>query len=636
MYSDPRVKIRNYLSETRLITNRLIWVLILMFILIFLLVGRIAYLQIVNHEQYSTLSQDNQIRLSTIVPVRGNIYDRKGRLLAMNRPVYNLEVIPAEVEDFDLTFAQLKQIVGLTDQQIRKFQKTRHQYSRYESILLKSGLDEQEMARFAVNQIRFPGFSIKGNLSRFYASGESTAHVIGYVGRISDNDLKSIDRNAYRGMHYIGKLGIEASYEQQLRGELGYEYIETNAHGQTMRVISRTPPTAGQDLHLSLDLGLQNAAMRALGDEKGAVVAIEPATGDVLALASMPTYDANLFVNGIDHETYDALREDDKRPLLNRAYNGRYAPGSTIKGLVGLAALELGVSPDRTVFDPGWFSFPNSEHKYRCWRHGGHGTVNLHKAIEQSCDVYFYETSLSLGIDGIHNFLKKYGLGRRTGIDLKNEPTALVPSKKWKKEVRGGSWYKGETIIAAIGQGYMLATPLQLAVSTATISNRGAYIKPRLVKGYGDPTDLANYEGASIARPVHNDQPNEHFKVVIDAMKSVVHGSRGTARKIGETAQYTIAGKTGTAQVIGIAQNKKYDASKLDKKFHDHALFIAFAPVEDPQIAVAVIVENGGSGSRTAAPIARTVMDFYFENRNLPGDYDNFYVHNHQQNESVH
>ena len=434
MYSDPRIKIRNYLTETRLITNRLVWVLFLILCLTFLLIGRVAYLQVVSHAQYTTLSQDNQIRLSTIVPVRGNIYDRKGRLLAMNRPVYNLEVIPAEVEDFEQMFAELKQIINLTDQQIAKFQKIRYQYSRYESILLKSGLYEQEMARFAVNQIRFPGMSIKGNLSRYYRSGESTAHVIGYVGRISDSDLKKIDRNAYRGMHYIGKLGIEASYEQQLRGELGYEYIEANAHGQTMRVISRTAPRAGRDLHLSLDLALQNTAMWALGEEKGAVVAIEPATGDILAFASMPTYDANLFVNGIDHETYDQLRDHEQRPLLNRAYNGRYAPGSTIKGLIGLAALQSGVSPDKQIFDPGWFSFPNSNHKYRCWRRGGHGMVNLHKAIEQSCDVYFYEISLALGIDGIHSFLTRYGLGRKTGIDLNDEPTALVPSKNGKKK----------------------------------------------------------------------------------------------------------------------------------------------------------------------------------------------------------
>ncbi len=625
MYSDPRVKIRNYLNETQVITNRLIWVLFFIFALTFVLIGRVAYLQVASHEQYTTLSQDNQIRLSTIVPVRGNIYDRKGRLLAMNRPVYNLEVIPAEVEDFEQLFSELGQIVNLTEQQINRFKKIRYQYSRFESILLKSGLDEQEMARFAVNQIRFPGVSIKGNLSRYYISGDSTAHVIGYVGRISDNDLKKIDRNAYRGMHYIGKLGIEASYEYELRGELGYEYIETNAHGQTMRVISRTAPRAGRDLHLSLDLALQNAAMRALGDEKGAVVALEPATGDVLAFASMPTYDANLFVNGIDHKTYDELRDNELRPLLNRAYNGRYAPGSTIKGLVGLALLQAGVSADKQVFDRGWFSFPNSKHKYRCWKRGGHGSVNLFKAIEQSCDVYFYETSLALGIDGIHNFLTKYGLGRRTGIDLNDEPTALVPSKKWKKQVRGGDWYKGETVIASIGQGYMLATPLQLAVSTATIANRGAYIKPRLVKGYGDPANSESYQGRSIARPVLNQQPKDQFDEVIAAMKSVVHGQRGTARTI-KTENYTIAGKTGTAQLVGIAQNKKYDADKLDKKYHDHALFVAFAPVEDPQIAVAVIVENGGSGSKTAAPIARSVMDFYFENRDLPGDYDNFYV----------
>ena len=623
-----RVNIRNYLHDTRLITARLVWISLLMVVLIFVVISRVIYLQIVNHDRFTTMSQDNRIQLSTIVPVRGNIYDRKGRLIAMNSPVYNLEVIPAEVEDFEQMFNSLKQIVSLTDEQINKFHRIRKQYSRYDAVLLKPGLDEAEMAKFAVNQIRFPGVSIKGNLSRYYTDGSSTAHFIGYVGRISNSDLKRVDQAAYRGMHYIGKLGIEASHEELLKGTIGFEHIETNAHGQTMRVISRTPAVAGKDLHLSVDLGLQKAAMRALGEEKGAIVAIEPSTGDVLAFASMPTYDANLFVNGIDHHSYALLREDDNKPLINRAFNGRYAPGSTIKGLVGLAMLNQGIDADQKVFCPGWFSFPSSKHRYRCWRRGGHGLMNLASAIEQSCDVFFYQISLALGIDGIHDYLVQYGLGRQTGIDLDHEPTALVPSKSWKKQVKGTSWYRGETVISAIGQGYMLATPLQLAVATTTIANRGDYIPPRLVKGYGNPNDNASYQALNVAEPVRKNQPAEQFQEVIDAMTAVVHGKRGTARKIGRTAKYKIAGKTGTSQVIGIAQNKRYDANKLPKKFHDHALFIAFAPVDDPQIAIAVVVENGGGGSKTAAPIARKVMDFYFENRNLPGDYDNFYVLN--------
>ena len=481
------------------------------------------------------------------------------------------------------------------------------------------------MARFAVNQIRFPGVSIKGNLSRHYPHGSATAHFIGYVGRISDSDLKRVDKTAYRGMHYIGKLGIEASHEEALKGTIGFEHIETNAHGQTMRVISRTPAVAGKDLHLSVDLGLQKAAMRVLGEEKGAIVAMEPATGDVLAFASMPTYDANLFVNGIDHSTYGLLREDVDKPLINRAFNGRYAPGSTIKGLIGLAMLNQGIDADQKVYCPGWFSFPNSKHKYRCWRRHGHGLLNLASAIEQSCDVFFYQVSLALGIDGINNYLGRFGLGRKTGVDLNHEPTALVPSKAWKKRVKGDSWYRGETVISAIGQGYMLATPLQLAVAAATIANRGGYITPRFVRGYGDPADT-RYQSLGVAKPVSQNQPAEQFQEVIDAMTAVVHGERGTARKIGHTATYKIAGKTGTSQVIGIAQNKRYDASTLAKKYHDHALFIAFAPVDDPQIAIAVVVENGGGGSTTAAPMARKVMDYYFENRDLPGDYDQFYV----------
>ena len=623
-----RVNIRNYLLDTRLITARLVWISIFMLLLVIVLMTRVVYLQIVNHDRFTTMSQDNRIHLATIPPVRGNIYDRKGRLIAMNRPVYNLEVVPAEVEDFDQMFQGLKQIVSLTDDQVKKFHRIRKQYSRYDAVLLKPGLDEAEMARFAVNQIRFPGVSIKGNLSRHYTSGDASSHFIGYVGRISDNDLKRVDPNAYRGMHYIGKLGVEASHEDELKGTIGFEHIETNAHGQTMRVISRSPAVAGKDLHLSVDLGLQKAAMRALGDEKGAIVAIEPATGDVLAFASMPTYDANLFVNGIDHATYASLREDDKKPLINRAFNGRYAPGSTIKGLVGLAMLNQGIDVNQKVFCPGWFSFPNSEHKYRCWRRGGHGLMNLASAIEQSCDVFFYQISLALGIDGIHDYLVQYGLGRQTGIDLNDEPTALVPSKSWKKQVKGDSWYRGETVISAIGQGYMLATPLQLAVATATIANRGAYIPPRMVKGYGNPNDKTRYQAFNVIEPIANSQPDGQFQEVIDAMTAVVHGNRGTARKIGKTADYVMAGKTGTSQVVGIAQNKRYDAKTLAKKYHDHALFIAFAPVDDPQIAIAVVVENGGGGSKTAAPIARKVMDFYFENRSLPGDYDKFYVLN--------
>ena len=627
-----RFNIRNYLQETRVITARLVWVSLLMLTLMVILITRVVYLQIIHHDRFTTMSQDNRIQLATITPVRGNIYDRKGRLMAMNKPVYNLQVIPAEVEDFEQMFYELRQTVELSDEQINKFHRIRKQYSKYDAILLKSGLNELEMARFAVNQIRFPGVSIKGNLSRFYADGASTAHIIGYVGRISDNDLKHIDRKEYRGMHYIGKLGIEASYEDVLRGTLGIEQIETNAHGQTMRVISRTAPVAGKDLQLSFDLGLQRAAMRALGEEKGAVVAIEPATGDLLAFASMPTYDANLFVNGIDYDTYGSLRDDPRKPLINRAYNGRYAPGSTIKGMVGLAMLNQGISADEKVFCPGWFSFPNSEHKYRCWRRGGHGTMTLASAIEQSCDVFFYQISLALGIDGIHDYLSKFGMGRKTGVDLVDEPTALVPSKKWKKQVKNSSWYRGETVISAIGQGYMLATPLQLAASTATIANKGTYITPRMVIGYGNPHEPQDYSSIDISTPITTDQSVEQFEDVISAMNSVVHGSRGTARRIGKTAKYTIAGKTGTSQVVGIAQNKRYDAENLAKKFHDHALFIAFAPVEDPQIAVAVIVENGGSGSKTAAPIARKVMDYYFENRHLPGDYDRFYVDNNNLN----
>ena len=435
-------------------------------------------------------------------------------------------------------------------------------------------------------------------------------HVLGYVGRINQRDLERIDQKAYKGTEYIGKLGIEAKYEDHLLGKAGFEHVETNAHGRRVRVLDRNAPVSGNDIYLNIDAELQVKAREYLGDKRGSIIAIEPETGDVLAFVSNPVYDPNKFVNGIDFSSYNALRDDINRPLLNRALNGRYAPGSTIKGLVSLAGLESGWNGNAEVTCPGYYRIKGSTHRYRCWKRYGHGSMSMADSIMQSCDVFYYQMANFLGIDKLHDFLSRFGLGKQTGIDLIGEPSGLMPSREWKKRVRGHIWYPGETLITGIGQGYTLATPLQLGVMTATLANRGRRIEPRLVDRLEQGNDDVSIDQRGSELGQVNANPN-NVESIVSAMQAVIEHPRGTARKIGVYAQYTMAGKTGTAQVVAIAQGAEYDESKLNEFHKDHALFISFAPVDKPKIAVAVIVENGGSGSSAAAPVARKVMDYY-------------------------
>ncbi len=603
--------LKDYLRETSIIQSRLVFAAVIGVALVAALVIRLFYLQVNQHQHYSTLSRDNRIRLVPIPPVRGQIYDRSGVILAKNIPVYTLEVIPDRVHDMDALLQEVGQLVEISERDLERFNETRHARPGFEAQTLKAGLTDDEVGRFAVNQHRFHGIELRARLQRYYPLGEELVHVVGYVGRISEADLRRIDRSAYRGTDYIGKLGIEDRYEDILLGKVGYEQVETNAHGRVVRTLARTSPVAGRNVHLNVDTKLQKVARESLGDYEGAVVAIEPDTGAILAFVSNPVYDPNPFVNGIDTKSYRLLRESESRPLLNRALNGRYAPGSTIKGLFALAALENQRNPNTSVYCPGWFSLKGSRHRYRCWKRAGHGWMNLHNAIVQSCDVYFYQLAHSLGIDKLHEFLSRFGFGRVTGIDLKGEPSGLVPSREWKRRVKGQPWYPGETVITGIGQGYTLVTPLQLSLVTATLANRGVRVGPRLVQSIEDPQ--GKVRTASQAEPQQMIEVGNpaYYDTVVAAMQDVVHGRRGTARRVGLDADYTFAGKTGTAQVVGIAQGARYDEEKIPERFRDHSLFIAFAPVEKPRIAIAVIAENGGSGSRTAAPIARRVMDYY-------------------------
>ena len=579
-----------------------------------ILIWRFYSLQVLQYERYQTLSLDNHIRIQAVPPVRGLILDRHGVVLAQNTAVHILQVVPEKVHDMEAMLRKVDDLVGLSATEVEAFRSCLKKHPSFEKVLLKARLDDVETATFAVNEYRFPGVTLEAVLHRDYPQGSLVSHVLGYVGRISESEEAMIDPAAYQGVRSIGKIGVEKQYEDLLLGRPGFAQVEIDAHGRTLRTISRNSATPGNTLNLTIDADLQRIAREALGNRRGAVVAIAPSSGEVLTMASSPSFDPNLFVDGIDQRTYDALRGLEDRPLLNRALYGRYAPGSTIKPVIAQAILDAGISPRESVYCPGWYTLPDSTRRYRCWKKTGHGPVNLHGAVEQSCDVYFYEMGRRLGIEAMADVLTRFGLGAVTGVDLPKEPDGLVPTPQWKRATRNESWYPGEDLITVIGQGYLMVTPMQLARMTATLANRGIPVQPRLLLSKEDslsgetiPTN-ASSQPAKPATEASLDQ-------VIQSMTAVMHSPRGTARASGRRSPYQIAGKTGTAQVIGIAQDEEYDESVIPEKFHDHALFIAFAPVDKPQIAIAVVVENGGSGAKAAAPIARKIMDRFFQKK---------------------
>ena len=599
-------------GEDAIVRQRLKAAGIIALILAAILLARLYSLQVSQYARYQTLSLDNHIRLQALSPVRGLILDRNGVVLAQNTAVYALKVTPERVPDMDLMLAEVGQIVDLSDREIIAFKQRSSRRPGFKKQVLKTQLNDAEAAKFAVNEYRFPGVTLEAVLHRDYPFAELTAHFLGYVGRISEKDQNRLEEEKYKGISHTGKSGIEKQYEHALVGNTGFEEVEIDAHGRTLRTISREGAKPGDNLRLTIDIELQREARRALGASRGAVVAMDPSSGEVLAMVSNPSFDPNLFVDGIDHATYSALRSLKDKPFLNRALYGRYAPGSTIKPIFAEVVIEEGINPEESVFCPGWYMLPGSTRQYRCWKKTGHGRVDLHAAIEQSCDVYFYEMGKRLGIGQMSDVLKKFGLGSQSGVDLPGEPDGLVPSAEWKLATRNEPWYPGEDLITAIGQGFLMTTPLQLARVASILANRGRVVQPRLLMSKNDPLS-GEPKDLNTKKNTRNLQINtEAMDRVIRAMTAVMSSPRGTARMSGRRSAYSIAGKTGTAQVIAIAQGEEYDEDSLKEEFRDHALFIAFAPVENPKIAIAVVVENGGSGAGVAAPVARKVLDHFF------------------------
>jgi penicillin-binding protein 2 len=579
-----------------------------------LLLARFTWLQVVQREYYHTLAEANRISVVPVVPNRGLILDRNGKVLAANYSAYTLEITPYKVPDVERAIDELARVIDVSARDRRRFKKLQEESKNFESLPIRTRLTEEEVARFAVNRYRFPGFEIKARLFRSYPQGEVASHAIGYIGRINEADVKRIDAAGlatnYKGTDHIGKLGIEGAYERELHGVTGTEQVEIDAGGRAIRSLARSEPISGNNLMVTLDLELQKIAEDAFQGYRGALVAIDPKTGEVLALVSKPGYDPNLFVDGIDPQNWEALNNSPEKPLNNRALRGQYPPGSTIKPFMALAALEYKKrTPEYAISDPGFFTLPGVAHRYRDHKKDGHGSVNMHKAIVVSCDTYFYGLATELGIDSVHRFLAQYGFGEATGVDIEGELTGLNPSQEWKQKRFKQKWYAGDTVSIGIGQGYLLTTPMQLAVATATLANDGMPVHPRLLKAVQDSKTQEMREVGSRNGEMVTAKP-EHLALVRAAMVDVTRPG-GTAVRAAQGAPYTIAAKTGTAQVIGMKQGEKYDEKRVREEHRDHALFIAFAPAEDPKLALAILVENGGHGGSTAAPIAREVFDYH-------------------------
>lgn len=599
---------KNRHAEKRLFLGRVLFTVVGVLILSGILITQMVRLQISQHEHYTVRSKDNRIRVLPLPPTRGQILDREGRALAENLPAYRLELIPNQVSDLTTTLAQIEAIVPLTELEKKRFDKAwKRRRGNFEPVPLKFRVNEEELAKVAVHQHRLEGVSISAHLSRHYPYGPSTAHVLGYVGRIDQRDLASVEESNYAGTTHFGKTGIELSYEHELHGSVGEQRVETNAAGRKLRVVSSELPLPGQDIQLSLDIAFQQYVEQQLGNRAGSVVAMDPRNGEILAFVSKPSYDPNLFVNGISVADYQRLNTDKKRPLFNRSLKGQYPPGSTIKQLMVLAGLEYGViNRNHSMHCPGFYLLPNSDHRYRDWKRSGHGRTDLDKALVQSCDVYFYDLARNLGIDRIHEYLSQYGLGRKTGIDLQGERSGLLPSRAWKRAKKKEPWYPGETLITGIGQGFMLTTPLQLAHATSLLANRGKGFVPHLqLEAFSTPVMPITITGRD-------------FRAVDDSMRRVTHSRFGTARSLGENHKFRIAGKTGTAQVYALSQNDEDEdaviSDDIPEHLRDHALFVGYAPAAKPKISVAVIVEHGGSGGAVAAPLAGNIMQWWLDN----------------------
>ncbi|WP_180170021.1 penicillin-binding protein 2 [Acinetobacter sp. YH12027] len=602
--------LKNVQQEKRIYRNRVVISIGIVSFFMLLLVARYAYLQIKSYETFSTAADQNRIRLQPLAPSRGYIYDRNGVLLADNYPVFSATMSRADVKDIDDTVERLTPLLELTDEDIERFKSRIKTSKKTERVSIKLNLNENDIARFSEVKYQFPGVNIETQMTRYYPHGELFAHVIGYVGRINDKELKTIDKDLYAGSNLIGKIGVEKSYEELLHGMPGNESVEADAFGNVLRHLGRKDPIRGNDLYLSLDYGLQMVASEQLADRRGAIVAIDPRTGEILALVSSPSFNPNLFVTGISSKDYSELRDSLDQPLYNRAVQGAYPPGSTIKPMFGLGGIHYGlVDWSTAISDPGYFTLPGDSHRFRDHKKTGHGSVNLHKAQVISCDTYFYVLSYRMGIEKMNTWMRQFGFGEKTGVDLPSESTGLYPNPEWKLRTRKSNWLKGETISVSIGQGAFTATPLQLAMATAITANQGSHVTPHVLRE-SKGAKVHKVHNAPNGRIQFNGKPDDWIKMR-DAMIDVVQ--TGTGRGI-RTPMYQIAGKTGTAQVKSIAQGKRYNESLLTERQLDHGLFVGFAPAEKPEIAIAVVWENGRHGG-SAAQIAKPMFDYWLLTR---------------------
>lgn len=607
------IRLKDHEKDARLVRGRVVVGAVAIMFLVCVLIARLYLLQVIQYDYHSTLSENNRVHVQPIPPSRGLIFDRNGVVVADNRPSFSLSVTRERSGEWSKVLDTIVEVLQLTPDDRVIFEKRMKQGRRpFEPVPILFELTEEQIALIAVNQFRLPGVEVVAQLVRHYPQGPHFAHSVGYMGRINEKELKTLDPVAYSGTHHIGKTGIERFYEAELHGQVGYEEVETNARGRVLRVLKRTDPVPGKDIVLSLDIKLQEAAEAALGGRRGAVVALDPATGEVLAMVSAPSFDPNLFVTGISFKAYAELRDSIDRPLFNRILRGLYPPGSTIKPAVAIAGLDAGVvTPGSRVFDPGFYQLPNYDHKYRNWNRSGDGWVDLDTAIMRSNDTYFYDLAHKLGIDRLAGYMNQFGLGQKVSLDMFEESPGLMPSRSWKRATRRQAWFPGETLILGIGQGYMQATPLQLAQATALVASKGKWNRPHLAKTIEGkaPVDENPMPDIILRDPANWARVNH-------GMQEVMHGARGTARKAAVGAQYRIAGKSGTAQVVAIKQGEKYDRTKVQERHRDHALFVGFAPADNPKIVVAVMVENGESGSGVAAPVVRQVLDAWLLDEN--------------------
>lgn len=610
--------IRDAKAERNLFARRALFAFMGVLLLTAVLLANLYNLQITNYQSYQTRSNGNRIKLLPLPPTRGLIYDRYGRLLAENLTYFGLYVVPEKVENLDRTFAELRDLVGLTDEDIEAFQRERRRSSRYTPILLKPDLSEEQIARFAVNQYNYQSMDIRPYFKRHYLYGEPLTHILGYVGKINEKDVERLKQENlsanYAGTHDIGKLGIERYYEDQLHGITGFEEVETNNRGKVIRTLREQPAIAGKSIQLTIDLDLQRYISDLISGYNGAVVVLDPTDNSILAMVTNPSYDNNLFVGGISVSDYRRLLNDDNRPLYSRATQGAYPPASTVKPFIGVAALQENViTTTSTISDPGYWILPNTTRRYRDWNRAGRGITDLNKALTESSDTYFYQVAYNMGIDKLSFWMKRFGFGLPTGIDLREESTGIMPDRAWKQRRHKKPWVQGDTIPVGIGQGYWTATPLQLAKATSILVNNGKIYTPHLMKQIM-ANEQESYQDPLLYEDI-NDVPQAYWNAAKRGMWSVINAPSGTGRKAFHGANYVAAGKSGTAQVFSLKENETYNAKNLSKHLHDHAWFIAYAPYDKPKMVVSIILENAGGGSSNAAPVVRQIMDYYLNVR---------------------